>query len=95
MTISLPMIVRGDPPLYTVTEDISIGGLAFMVGSPITTGAHAPVTLITPSGSLDAEIEIRNCREVATGRSYRVGAAFVEPIGPSREILVHLCETGR
>ena len=95
MAISLPMILHSDPPRYTVTEDISIGGLAFMVGSPMATGAHAPITLVTPFGRLDAEIEIRNCREVATGRSYRVGATFVEPLGPSRKILAQLCETGR
>lgn len=95
MAISLPMILHGDLPRYTVTEDISIGGLAFMVDSQMATGAHAPITLVTPFGRLDSEIEIRNCREVATGRSYRVGAAFVEPLGPSRKILAQLCETGR
>jgi cellulose synthase (UDP-forming) len=95
MAIGLPMILRGDPPRYTVTEDVSLGGLAFMVGSPMATGTHASITLVTPFGRLDAEIEIRNCRGVAVGRSYRVGATFAEPLGPSRKILTQLCETGR
>jgi len=95
MAINLPVILQTDPPRCTVTEDISAGGLAFMVYAPMTLGEHATITVCTPFGRLDAEIEIRYCREVAADRSYWVGAAFVELMGPSSEILTQLCETGR
>lgn len=95
IAISLPVILQTDPPRYTVTEDISTGGLAFLVYSPLSVGEYAKVTLFTPLGRLDAEIEIQYCREVATERLYRVGAAFVELMGPSNEILTQFCEIGR
>lgn len=93
--ISLPAILQTDPPRYTVTEDISAGGLAFMVYSPMAAGEHVIMTVFTPFGRLETTVEIRHCREVAAERSYRVGAAFVELLGLSREILTQLCETGR
>jgi len=95
MAISLPMMLYGDPVRYTVTEDISMSGLAFMDSRPITVGEHIPITLVTPFGRLDTEIEVRNCQEVAAGRVYRVGAGLAEPSGISRQILTQLCETGR
>jgi len=91
--MSLPAVLQADPPCYTVTEDISAGGLGFIVDSPLPVGMNAKITLFAPCGRLDVAIEIRYCHTVASERAYRVGAAFVEPDEPSRTILRQLCET--
>jgi len=91
LTINLPMILQTDFPRYTVTEDISTGGLAFLVYSPLSVGEYAKIILFTPSGTLHTEIEIRNCQKATTGPSFRIGAAFVELPKHSITLLTQLC----
>lgn len=93
--IGLPMVLQTDPARYTVTEDISTGGLMFVVPTPMSAGERVDLTLFTPFGTVEATVEVRHCREVAVERVYQVGAAFVELPDYAAKILTRLCETGR
>lgn len=93
--ISLPALLHTDPPHYLVTEDISLGGVAFTAPAPLAVGERVEMTVFGPFGSLDATIEIRRCLAIASGDVYRVGAEFAGLPAPSRERLRQLCVTGR
>ncbi|MCZ7625635.1 MAG: glycosyltransferase [Candidatus Methylomirabilis sp.] len=93
--VSLPALLHTDPPHCLVTEDISIAGVAFMAPTALAVGERTAMTVFGPFGRLDAPIEIRYCRAIATEGAYKVGAEFVGLPEPSRERLRQLCETGR
>ncbi len=90
--INLPLIIRTDTSLYVVTNNISAAGLCFASHVPFDTGKQVRIEIPTPFGTIDAEGEIRNCREIASRHLYFLGVQFLAVSDQSRDIVSQLAE---
>lgn len=90
--INLPLTMRTDTSLYAVTNNISAAGLCFASHVPFDTGKRVRMEIPTPFGTIEAEGEIRNCREIASRHLYFLGVQFLALSDQSRDIVSQLGE---
>ncbi|HHT9137100.1 MAG TPA: glycosyltransferase [Candidatus Wunengus sp. YC60] len=92
--ITLPVVVQSSDktPLIVVTNDISMSGLSFTSYVPLESGAILTLKTITPFGTLDAEGEIRQAREIVAGHSYFIGVKFIKLFNHAENILLDITD---
>ncbi len=87
--ITLPVVIQNDDnPLIAVTNDVSMSGLSFTSYVPLENGAAVNLKVTTPFGTVDAEGEIRQAREIVAGHSYFIGARFTKLFNHAENILL-------
>lgn len=85
--ITIPLLIHnhGGTSLTVVTNDVSVTGLSFTSYVPLTADTLLNMEIITPFGTLFAEGEVKQMREIVSENSYFVGVRFTHFFSQSEE----------
>ncbi len=78
--VTLPCQVSGMFSFYTVVNDLSQTGVAFVSYQSFEVGQRLQIDIFTHEGKVPTEIEIRSCQNIPPGYAHLIGAKFMELI---------------
>ncbi len=78
--VTLPCQVSGLFSFYSVVNDLSPTGVAFISYQSFEVSQRLQIDIFTHQGKVPTEIEIRSCQNIPPGYAHLIGAKFVEPI---------------